>query len=129
MTAIAIFLPLWFLIGLWSMAGSHAYHSQALVYLDSAQKVLIAHGLCQDKNDCVKRQILFCDGGALRLGPFESGGVKLYVYEISSAEVVGDLVKAMGEAYKKQKGPKVTMLVYETKHLESKTHFASVKIE
>lgn len=129
LTAIAILLPLWFFFGLWSMGGSHTYHSQALVYLDSAQKVLIARGLCQDKNDCVKRQILFGDGGAVRLGPFESGGVQIYVYEVSSAEVVGDLVKALGETYKKQKGPKVTMLVYETKHHESKTHFASVTIE
>ncbi len=127
--AIAILLPLWFFFGLWSMGGSHTYHSQALVYLDSAQKVLIAHGLFQSKNDCVKRQILFGDGGAVKLGPFESGGVQIYVYEVSSPEVVADLVKALGETYKKQKGPSLTMLVYETKHHESKTQFASVRIE
>jgi len=126
---IAILLPLWFLFSLWSMGGSHTYHSQAQVYLDSAQKVLIAHGLCQNQNDCVKRQILFGDGGANRLGPFEFGGVQINVYEVSSPDVVGDLVKVLGETYKKQKGPKLTMLVYETKHGQSRTQFASVKIE
>lgn len=129
LTAIVILVPLWFLFGLWSTSGSHTYHSQAQAYLDSAQKVLIAHHICRDKNDCVKRQVLFGDGGAVRLGPYESGGVQLYIYEVSSAEVVGDLVKALGETYKSLKGPAVTMLVYETKHYESKTHFATMKIE
>ena len=114
---------------MWSMSGSHTYHQQALVYLDGAQKVLIAHSLCQNRNDCVKRQILFGDGGAVKVGPFESGGVQIYVYEVSNPEVVGDLVKAFGEIYKKQKGPRLKMQVYETKHHESKTQFASVQIE
>ena len=129
LTAIVIAVPLWFLFGLWSMSASHTYHSQAQVYLESAQKVLIAHDICRDKSDCVKRQILFGDGGAARLGPYESGGVQLYIYEISSAEVVGDLVKALGETYKTLKGPAVTMLVFESKHHEAKTQFASVKIK
>ena len=107
----------------------HGFLQQALVYLEGAQKVLIAHGLCQNQNDCVKRQILFGDGGAVKVGPFESGGVQIYVYEVSSPEVVGDLVKAFGEIYKKQKGPRLTMHVYETKHRESKNQFASVQIE
>ena len=129
LTAIAILVPLWFFVGLWSMGGSHTYQSQALIYLDGAQNVLIAHGLCQNKNDCVKRQILFGDGGAVRVGPFEFGGVQIYVYEVSSPEVVGDLVKAFGEIYKKQKGPKLTVVVYESKHHEPKIQCASVKIE
>jgi hypothetical protein len=111
------------------MGGSHTYHSQALLYLDSAQKVLIAHGRCKDRNHCVKSQILFGDGGAVKIGPLEFGGVQIYVYEISSPEVVGDLVKALGETYKEQKGPKLTLRVYATKHHESKTQFASVRIE
>lgn len=118
-----------FFFGLWSMGGSHTYYRQAQVYLDGAQQVLIAHGLCQNKNDCIKRQILFGDGGAVRVGPFELGGVQLYVYEVSSPEVVGDLVKTFGEIYKKQKGPRLLVHVYETRHQESKTQFAKIEIE
>ena len=118
-----------FFFGLWSMGGSHTYHQQTQAYLDGAQQVLIAHGLCQNKSDCTKRQILFGEGGAVKVGPFEFGGVQVYVYEVSSPEVIGDLVKAFGEIYKKQKGPRLLLNVYKTKHQESKTLFAKVEIE
>lgn len=111
------------------MSGSHTYHAQALVYLDSAQGVLIAHGLCQNKNDCVLKQILFGSGGAVKIGPFESGGVQISVYEVSSPDVVGDLVKALGEIYKKQRGPSVRLNVYSSRHLEREIPFASASIE
>lgn len=129
LTTIALLAPLCFFFGLWSMGGSHTYHSQALAYMDSAQKVLMAHGLCRDKNDCVQRHLLFGTGGAIRLGPYEWGGVQLSVYEVSSAEVVGDLVKALGDTYKGLKGPAVTLRVYQTRHLEPQTQFAVVTIE
>jgi hypothetical protein len=127
--AIAVILPLWFIFGLWSMGGSHTYHQQAMVYLDGAQNVLIAHGLCQNRSDCVKRHILFGSGGAFKIGPFEFGGVNIDLYEVSSPEVVGDLVKAFGEIFKTQKGPKLTVHVYKTRHLESETIFATILIE
>lgn len=129
LAAIAILVPLGFFFGLWRMGGGHTYHSQALAYIDSAQKVLIAHGLCQDKNDCGQKQMLFGTGGAVRLGPYEWGGVQLAVYEVASAEVVGDLVKALAETYKSLKGPAVTLHVYQTRHLEPQTQFAAVKLE
>ena len=127
--AASVLLILWFFVGLWSMSGSHAYHQQARVYLEAAQKVLIAHGHCENRNDCVTRRILFGDGGAVKVGPFEFGGVQLDVYEVSSAEVVGDLVKAFGEIYKKHKGPRLTMRVYESRHQQPTIQFASVRIE
>jgi hypothetical protein len=127
--AVGTLLVLWFFVGLWSMSGSHAYHQQALAYIEGAQNALIAHGLCQDRNDCVKRQMLFGSGGAVKVGPLEFGGVEISVYGVASTEVVGDLVKAAGEVYKKQKGPRLTMHVYESRHQQSKIRFASVEIE
>jgi hypothetical protein len=111
------------------MPGSHAYDRQALVYVDGARNVLIAHGLCQNKNDCTTKRILFQRGGAYRIGPFEFGGVAIYVYEVSSPDVVGDLIKTVGEIYKTQRGPRVTLEVYESRHLERKIPFASASIE
>lgn len=125
----AIMLPMLFLFSFWSMSGSHTYYQQAQVYLDGAKEVLITHGLCESKNDCNRRHILFGDGGATKLGPFKFGGVQIQVYEVSDPEVIGDIVKAFGEIYKKQKGPRLKMNVYKTKHLESKIEFANVLIE
>jgi hypothetical protein len=45
-----------FFFGLWTMPGSHTYHRQALLYLDTARQVLIAHGVCQNANHCVTRE-------------------------------------------------------------------------
>ncbi|KAB2310649.1 hypothetical protein F8A87_08155 [Betaproteobacteria bacterium SCN2] len=127
--AIGVLLLLWFFLGIASMGYSHTYYQQAQAYFEGAQNVLIAHGLCQNKNDCNKKEFLFWTAGGIKIGQFDYGGPTIYVYEVSSPDVVGDLVKAFGEIYKKQKGPKLTVLVYETKHRESKTQFASVKIE
>lgn len=129
LNAVVILAALLFFVSLWGMSGSHTYHRQALVYLEGVQDVLISHGLCQDRNDCVKKQILFGDGGAFRVGPYESGGVQISVYEVSRPEVVGDLVKACVEIYKTQKGPPLSVQVYESRHHESKTRFASFRIE
>jgi hypothetical protein len=118
-----------FFFGLWSMGGSHAYHPQALIYLDTAQQVLIAHGACQNPNDCVTKGVLFGDGGAVKIGPFEYGGVNIQVYGVSNPNVVGDLVKSFGEIYKQQRGPRLRLDVYETRHHESRTRFAKVLIE
>jgi hypothetical protein len=118
-----------FFVGLWSMSGSHAYHQQSLVYLDTAKQVLIAHGVCQNPNDCVKKRVLFGDGGAVKFGPFEFGGVNIQVYGVSNPNVVGDLVKGFGEIYKQQRGPRLRLDVYETKHQESKRRLAKVLIE
>ena len=116
-------------LGLWSMSGSHTYHQQALVYLDGAKQVLIAHGACQNPDDCVTKRVLFGDGGAVKIGPFEYGGVNIEVYGISNPNVVGDLVKRFGEIHKQQRGPRLCLEVYETRHQESKTRLAKVVIE
>ena len=118
-----------FFVGLWSMGGSHTYHRQALVYLESAKQVLIAHGVCQNANDCVTKRVLFGDGSAVKIGPFEYGGVNIQVYGVSNPNIVGDLVKSFGEIYKQQRGPRLRLDVYETRHQESKTHLAKVVIE
>ena len=127
--AAGLVLLILFFVGLWGMGGSHTYHQQSLVYLDSAKQVLIAHGVCQNPDDCTRRNVLFGEGGAVKVGPFEYGGVQIQDYEVSNPNVVGDLVKAFGEVYKQQRGPRLRLDVYETKHLESKTRFAKVLIE
>jgi hypothetical protein len=129
LSAVGVLLLLWFFFGIWSMGGSHAYYQQARAYLDGAQNVLIAHRLCKDEQDCNKREILFGQGGGIKIGPFEYGGISIYVYEVSSPEVVGDLVKAFGEIYKKQKGPRLKVHIYESKFHDSDTQFALVRIE
>jgi hypothetical protein len=118
-----------FFFGLWTMPGSHTYHRQALVYLDIARQVLIAHGVCENKNHCVTKRVLFGDGGAFKIGPLEYGGVNIHVYGVSNPQVVGDLVKAFGEIYKEHRGPRLRLDVYETYHQEWKTRFAKVVIE
>jgi hypothetical protein len=118
-----------FFFGLSTMGGSHTYHQQSLIYRDTAWQVLIAHGICQNPNDCVTKRVLFSDGGAFKIGPFEYGGVNIQVYGVSNPKVVGDLVKNFGEIYKQQRGPRLRLDVYETRHHESKTRFAKVLIE
>jgi len=127
--AVGVLLLLWIFLGIASMGYSHTYYQQAQAYYEGAQNVLIAHGLCQDKNDCSKKEFLFWTAGGIKIGPFDYGGPSIYVYEVSSPEVVGDLVKAFGEIYKKQKGPRLKVQVYETKHLDSETKFATILIE
>jgi hypothetical protein len=130
LSTVGVLLLLWYIFGILSMSGSHANYQQARAYLDGAQNVLIAHGLCKDEQDCGKKEILFGQGGGvIKLGPFEYGGINISIYGVSSPEVVGDLVKAFGEIYKKQKGPRLTVHMYETKHQDSETQFAFVRIE
>lgn len=118
-----------FFFGLWTMPGSHTYHRQALVYLEAARQVLIAHGVCQNANHCVTKRVLFGDGGAFKIGPLEYGGVNIHVYGVSNPKVVGDLAKALAEIYKEHRGPRLQLDVYETYHQEWKMRFARVVIE
>jgi hypothetical protein len=118
-----------FLFGLWSMNGSHAYHDEATLYAESVQKILIQHKVCSDVEDCIKKHLLFQEGGAIKIFGYEFGGVNIMLYTISNAEIVGDVIKELGEQYKKLRGPKVHLYVYESAHRESEIIYANVFIK
>ncbi len=111
------------------MGNSHAYQEQADAYIEKAQSVLMAHGVCQDQNDCRKRHLLFWDGGEFNIGPFEFGGVDIFVYKISDPQIIGDIVAAFGEVYKTRHGPSLTVKIYANKHLYRKNRVARIRID
>lgn len=69
-----------------SMAGDGWFQSERMELISSLNDLLVSNQLCSDKNDCVKKQIVFVAG--------EPWGLDVTIYGINNTAVLSQLVSA-----------------------------------
>lgn len=72
-------------------ASNRAYEAQRLKLVENLQQTLIREGACADKNDCVKKQLVFASP--------EADGIEISLYGLEQARTLSELVKACSDAY------------------------------
>ena len=85
------------------------YQAQGLRLIKNSDLILIKHGLCNDENDCVKKQLIFFKN--------MSSGVKLSVYGIPDLDVISEIIGICLDEYgKNAKRMSIDVKVYREKH-------------
>ena len=121
------------LVGVEALVGSgcspYAYYEEAIQYTELARSVLVARGMCQDKQDCTGKGLVFFEAGQISFGPISWGGVFVNLYGIEDAALVDEVAAKFQELHGRLKGPKVRLNVYSSKHSESKIKFREIVVE
>ncbi len=89
-----------------------------MTYLSAARTALISANRCTSDADCSAKQLLFWEAGGFALGPVQTGGVGINVYQESSLELAANLEQAFSKIHTFRGKPKVTLTIYRNKHLE-----------
>ena len=74
---------------------SHAYYDEAMLYMAETTRVLIEEGVCQNKADCSKKEMVFWTAGGWEIGSIKGGGVTITVYNVSSTVVAGKIIQSL----------------------------------
>ena len=112
-----------------SGCSSHAYHAEAMQYTELAQGVLIARGMCSNKQDYSSKGLVFFEAGRTSFGFIGWGGVFVNLYDITDAALVDEVTSKFQELHGRLKEPKVTLNVYSSKHSEAKIKFREIVID
>jgi len=92
-----------------AFAGDPFYYDQRTRLVNTCTEILMSHGLCADKNDCIKKQFVFVGGS--------SGGIYLEVYGVTEMPVISKVISASVSEYaKNNKKISVTVYFYNEKH-------------
>jgi hypothetical protein len=54
-------------------------------------KVLLSRGICDDENDCIKKEYVFSSGG--------SSGINVQVYGVKDKDVISEIIKICTDKY------------------------------
>lgn len=105
------------LIALLAGCNSHAYHTQAMAYVQEAQQVLRETQMCQKRpQPCASNELVKFEAGAF-LG---MGGVSIHVYDVDDPSVAALLVNRLTEKHKTMPDVPLRLRVYGSKHGEDK---------
>jgi hypothetical protein len=114
-----LLLPCFVILGL--LGCGESYPKEALIYLNSAQEVLIENSVCNNVQDCRKRELLFWEGGNPYIPSLNMAFVNLYE---TNNPLLADAVEARLRQVKKDiNGPPVKLSIFSSPHLRSKIIF------
>jgi hypothetical protein len=111
-----------------SLSGcGESYPEDARRYHAAAQEVLVTKQMCAAPQDCQRKEVLFWEGG----NPWLPGHHYAYVtlYGTSDTALVEAIVARLKQAKTETSMPPVKLVVYSSKHRQSKVTFREVTIE
>jgi hypothetical protein len=111
-----------------SLSGcGESYPEEARRYHAAAQEVLVAKEVCARAQDCQRKEILFWEGG----NPWLPGHDHVYVtlYETNDAALVEAIVARLKQVKAETSMPSVKLVVYSSRHRQSKVRFREVTIK
>lgn len=105
------------------------HRAAAQQYLALAEGVLIANGICTSAADCHKKELLFWEGGEVKLGLVRWGGAYVNLYAIQDPVLVDAIISKFKEVHAQQPEPQVTLTVFSSTHSQPKVPFRKVVLK
>lgn len=107
---------------------SHTYYEAATAYASEAQQVLVDAQWCQKRAPCSVKDIVKFEAGGWQLGPLNSGGVFINIYQVDDSSVGEKIIARLREKQKGMPSVSVHVRVYGSKHNEPKKLTSEAKI-
>lgn len=95
---------------------SHAYEAEERSYAEAATSILVSSGLCSSASDCAGKELVKWQAGGYSLGPVQGGGVRINVYQLSSAETWRRLSTEFHAVHSRLPAHEVTLTAYRGPH-------------
>jgi hypothetical protein len=116
-------------LALFISACGETYRREAGLYVDAAQKALIAKGVCASPADCTSQQILFWNDGEHFFDVWRKDVTFVNLYATQDPSVVEAVVTELRIAQKEVSRPGVVLNVFKSKHLEPEINYQRVIIK
>ena len=91
-----------------------AYQEEALRYMEQTQNVLIEEGLCNNYQDCSRKEMAFWTAGGWKIGEFSGGGVSITVHNVPSAAIANKIINRCKVLHSQIPNVPVSIAVYST---------------
>jgi len=124
-----IFTAALFGLALLVSACGESYRREASLYVEAAQRGLIAKGVCTNPSDCLSRQLLFWNDGEYFLDVWPKDVTFVNLYATQDPSVVEAVVVELRKAQEKISKPGVVLNVFKSKHLEPEIKFQRIVIK
>jgi hypothetical protein len=87
------------------------YQQESLALIEAIDNILVEHGYCQNRNDCIKKKLAFSGR--------TSTGVDVEVYQVTDDRAIQKILTVCASAYaKNQQQMDISLSIYRQSHEE-----------